>query len=259
MNLSFLILEDEPISARRLANMLRELYPGAEILATLDSVEESLYWLQNNDFKGIICMDIQLSDGTCFDLLSRVPLANPVIFTTAYEHFLTRAFEANAMAYLLKPVQKQELESAVEKCVRIQGHWEPKDYAALAAETRQPQARVYLKRLLVKLGSVIRVVAVNEVLYFFTQNKIVYACMESGKKYPLDLSLDELEEQLNPAHFFRINRQFIVTPESISQIHTHTKSRLKLMLEPAFPAEMEAVVSYEKVNAFKLWLTGRAT
>ncbi|MBX7243147.1 MAG: LytTR family DNA-binding domain-containing protein [Bacteroidia bacterium] len=248
----YIIIEDEPVAARRLKNMISEIEPESEMLVHLESVEEAVHWFQKNPFSGLICMDVNLADGTCFDILKQVEISAPVIFTTAFEAYIIQAFEANAIAYLLKPIKREELEKAIMKYEKMEHHNWGTEYKELT-DSLLKQEQVYIKRLLIKIGNAIRIIPVSEVAYFFTQNKIVYACLLSGKNYPVGFNLDEMERQLSPADFFRINRQFIVSAASVTQIFMYTKSRLKLFLSPA--SETEVIVSYERTAAFKKWLT----
>ncbi len=248
----YIIIEDEPVAARRLKNMITEIEPESEMLAHLESVEEAVQWFSNNSFAGLICMDVHLADGTCFDILKQIEINAPVIFTTAFEAYIVQAFEANAIAYLLKPIKREELEKAILKYEKIEQHSWGAEYKELTDNVLK-QEQVFIKRLLIKIGNAIRIVPVSEVAYFFTQNKMVYVCLLSGKNYPIDFNLDEMERQLSPLHFFRINRQFIVSAGAVSQMFMYTKSRLKLYLTPT--TESEVIVSYERTAAFKKWLT----
>lgn len=247
----FIIIEDEPIAARRLKNLILEIDPAYEFIAHLESVEDAVDWFTSHTFNGLICMDIHLADGTCFDILSKIEIQSPVIFTTAYEDYLIRSFEILAIAYLLKPIKKEELAKAMLKYEKLEPHLWGNQYKELEANILK-QAPVFLKRLLIKIGNGIKVIAISEVSYFFTQNKMVYACIQSGRSYPVDYNLDEIETLLSPTLFFRVNRQFIVSTTSVTQMFMYSKSRLKLLLSPAI--ETEVIVSYEKTAAFKKWL-----
>ena len=247
----FIIIEDEPIAARRLKNLILQIDEEYHFVVHLESVEDAVNWFKTNTFQGLICMDIHLADGTCFDILNQIDIQSPVIFTTAYEDYMVRSFEILAIAYLLKPLKKEELEKALLKYEKLEPQLWGNQYKELQ-ENVIKQAPVFLKRLLIKIGNGIKVISIAEVSYFFTQNKSVYAALLSGKNYPIDYNLDEIESLLAPNQFFRVNRQFMVSVNAVLQMFVYTKSRLKLMLQPAIEAEV--IVSYEKVAAFKKWL-----
>lgn len=247
----FIIIEDEPIAARRLKKLILEIGTDYEFITHLESVEDAVNWFKNNRFNGLICMDIHLADGTCFDILSQVEIQSPVIFTTAYEDYMVRSFEILAIAYLLKPIKKEELEKALLKYEKLEPQLWSNQYKELQ-ENIIKQEPVFLKRLLIKIGNSIKVISISEVSYFFTQNKMVYAALLSGKNYPVDYNLDEIESLLAHNQFFRVNRQFMVSVNSVTQMFVYSKSRLKLALSPV--TEEEVIVSYEKVAAFKKWL-----
>ena len=251
--MKILIVEDEVAAARRLKKMILEVQPDAQIVNELDSVESSVRWFDKNPSPDLIFMDIQLADGTCFDIFKQVEVTAPVVFVTAYDEFAIRAFEVNAIGYLLKPVKETDLESAIKKLSRTKSAAAP-DYQKLLESIHVPGE--FQKRLLIKLGQSIRAVEIPEIAYFLTQDKIVTLVTFENRKYPTDYTLDELEQVLNPEEFFRINRQFIINSKSIREMYVISKSRVKVILHP--PCEMDTAVSAERSAAFKKWLTGKA-
>jgi len=245
-----LIIEDEDAAARRLQKMVKEIVPEAEIKDPLDSVEAVLNWLQGNEWPDLIFMDIHLADGSSFEIFNHVQVEKPVIFTTAYDQYAIQAFKVNAIDYLLKPIKKQELEQAIGKYQKWSGGAQM-DYAQLA---RALQGEQYNKRFLIRIGQSIRVVEMKEAAYFYTESKITFVVTKEGKRYPLDYSLEKLEEMADPQHFFRINRQFIVNIDAIKEMYAYSKSRVKLGLAPS--CDLDTVVSTERSPHFKKWLVG---
>ncbi len=248
--MKILIIEDEDAAARRLQKMVKEITPESEVVGQLDSVEAVLNWLQDNELPELIFMDIHLADGSSFEIFNHVQIEKPVIFTTAYDQYAIQAFKVNAIDYLLKPIKRQELEQAIEKYKKWRGGARM-DYARLA---RALQGEQFNRRFLIRIGQSIRVVEMKEAAYFYTESKITFVVTKEGKRYPLDYSLEKLEEMADPQVFFRINRQFIVNIDAIKEMYAYSKSRVKLELLP--PCDLDTVVSTERSPYFKKWLVG---
>ena len=247
-----LIIEDEIAAARRLRKMLGEINKEAEVVEVLDSVKSSVKWLQANEQPDIILMDIQLADGNCFEIFKQVEINCPIIFTTAYDAFAVKAFEVNAIAYLMKPVKSADLEGALKKFDKLKSGSSSFNYQRLL-ETLHAEGGAYQKRLLLKIGQTIRALEINDIAYFYTHDKIVTIITNDNRKYPGDYTLDQLEKMLDPKLFFRINRQFIVSSKAIREMYVISKSRVKMVLHP--PIDAETAVSSERVAPFKKWLT----
>jgi len=250
--MKILIVEDEAAAARRLKKMILEIQPDVEIINEMDSVESTVNWFNKNPSPDLVFMDIQLADGTCFDIFKQVEVTAPVIFVTAYDEYAIRAFDVNAIAYLLKPVKSDDLGNAIKKLVRFKSKTAP-DYQKLIESIHVPGE--FQKRLLIKIGQSIRAVEIADIAYFYTQDKIVTLVTFENRKYPTDYTLDELEKVLNPDQFFRINRQFIINNKSIREMYVISKSRVKVILHP--PCDMDTAVSAERSATFKKWLTGK--
>jgi two-component system LytT family response regulator len=247
-----LIIEDESAAVRRLAKLIKEVDPSIEVENDLDSIESALDWFGANPLPDLIFLDIHLADGSSFEIFNHVEVPRPVIFTTAYDEYAIQAFRLNAIDYLLKPIKRQELERAIEKYRK----WKSPpafDYKKLARTIDRDE---YNKRFLIRLGQNIRVVEIHDCAYFYTQDKITFLVNREGKRYPLDYSLERLEEMADPRTFFRINRQFIVNINAIKEMYAYSKSRVKIELSP--PCELEVVVSTERSPHFKKWLTGES-
>ncbi len=249
-----LIVEDEENTAERTRRLLLELQPEAAIAGMTDSIAATLRWLQNHPLPDLILMDIHLADGSSFEIFERFRVDCPVIFTTAYDAYALQAFKVNSIDYLLKPLRKAELELALGKFDKLNRPLPTIDYARLAGLLGQKQ-EPGLQRLMVKVGQQIKVFQTRDVAYFYIVEKIVFARLHSGERYALDQTLDVLEHELDPQLFFRINRGFIISFESIGKLHTYSKSRIKVELKP--PCEEESISSTERSPLFRSWLSGK--
>lgn len=252
-----IIIEDEKPSARRLNRMLEK--QGVEVITTLHSVEDSLCWFKNNSHPDVIFLDIQLSDGLSFEIFEQVSIQSAIIFTTAYDEYALQAFKLNSIDYLLKPIDEEELEIAVTKYKSITQKYASSsvDKAAFNFEDIKkllvnPLEREYKKRFTVKVGQHLKMVPIEDAECFYSENKSTYIYTSDGRSYPLEYSLEMLEEELPPNIFFRVNRKFYVNIEAIEDIITYSNSRLKIKLKQF--KEQEIIVARERVKAFKDWL-----
>jgi DNA-binding LytR/AlgR family response regulator len=249
------IIEDEEAAAQRLQKILLELDPSIEILNNIDSIEKGVSFFSNSRDAELIFADIQLADGPSFEIFSRTQITTPVIFITAYDNFAIQAFRFNGIDYLLKPVKKPDVQLALEKYKNLKAVAKPAvDYQELLA-TLSGKKNTFQKRIIVRIGQSIRTIEIVDVAYFYTEEKIAFACLQDGKRMPLDFTLDELENILDPSLFFRINRQFIIFIKSIESMSSYSKSRIKIILKPAI--ETETIVSAERSADFKEWLLGK--
>ncbi|NER17703.1 LytR/AlgR family response regulator transcription factor [Spongiivirga citrea] len=251
--MNVLIIEDEKPAARRLNRMLEKL--GVNVSQMLHSVEESIDWFQKNTHPDLIFLDIQLSDGLSFEIFDAVKVDSSIIFTTAFDEYALQAFKLNSVDYLLKPIDDEELSHAVEQ-FKSQA---PKDQnVKLNFEdikkllSASPVERDYKKRFTVKIGQHLKMIAVDEIECFYSENKGTYAHTVDGRNYLLDTSLENLENELEPATFFRISRKFYININAIKDIISYTNSRLQLKLNSY--KETEVIVARERVKDFKLWL-----
>lgn len=248
-----LLIEDETLAAERVQSLLQETGETMQVLAHLKSVETSVQWLSSNPHPDLIISDIRLLDGSCFEIFEQVSVTVPVIFTTAYDQYAMKAFEVNSVDYLLKPIEPEKLKLALEK-VKLRSqreHAQQPDYAALL-KLLQASQPTYKSRFMVRFGQKIVAVPIEKVAYFFSENKLTFLVTHDQKKYPLDQPLDELTAVLDPRIFFKANRQFIITFQSIAEIHPYFKGRIKLMLSPV--STEEVVISSERSPEFKKWI-----
>lgn len=249
--MNVLIIEDEKPAADRLVKLLKELEPDAEVKEVIVSVSSAVKWFSANKMPDLVLMDIHLADGNSFDIFEKTEIKAPVIFITAYDEYALKAFSVNSVDYLLKPVKREELARALDR-YKTRSLAVQDQIRSLLKQLRQGSG--YQKRLVIKYGEVIKMIEVSDVAYFYTEDRIHYLCTFDNLTYPVDQNLDELEALIDPAVFFRINRQFIVNIRAIEKMMAWTKSRVKLTLRPA--CAQETIVSTERSPVFKEWLTG---
>lgn len=251
--MNILIIEDEHFAAEKMKKLIQEIDDNCIVVDVLDSVESSIAWLSENEHPDIILSDIHLADGICFSIYSTVNVQCPIIFTTAYEKYAIQAFEVNSIDYLLKPIQKERLESALEKYKSTTNTGV--DTTALFQEFKTLLAQAnkeYKSRFLCKLGNKIKSVPTETIRYFYSKDKMTFIVDTNNNRLPVNNTLDEIDQMLDPKHFFRINRKYISHFEGIDEIHPYFKGRLKLKLTPHI--EDDIVVSTERSPLFKAWL-----
>ncbi|GGH02798.1 DNA-binding response regulator [Polaribacter pacificus] len=248
-----LIIEDEKPAARRLSRMLEELELKANTM--LHSVEESINWFQNNEHPDLIFLDIQLSDGLSFEIFEHVTISSAIIFTTAYDEYALKAFKLNSIDYLLKPIDEDELKIAVEKFHQQQAKQNEVqlNFNDIKKLLVHPLDRKYKKRFSIKVGQHLKIVATDEIECFYSENKATYVHTKSNRKYLLDIPLEQVQNELDPESFFRVNRTFIVQLNAIKDIISYTNSRLQLHLLSF--QDSEIIVSRERVKDFKEWIS----
>ena len=245
-----LIVEDEAMARDKLARMLTSGFPDIEVVGETPSVEDTVRWLRDPaNSADIIFMDVELSDGDCFEIFRQVKVSAKVIMTTAYDSYALKAFETGSIDYLLKPVEQAELRRAVERC-RERGAALDVD-ALLRAIGRAPQPG-YKERFVVSVGEHIIPVAVSEIAYFYSKEKYNWLVCSDGSHYILDTSMDTLEEELDPKRFFRISRGCIVAMPFIRSITRVAGGRLRVTVVPEPPIDM--TVARARVEDFLAWL-----
>jgi len=250
--MNVIIIEDEKPSARRLKRMIEKL--DVNVNNMLHSVEEAITYFQNNAHPDLIFLDIQLSDGLSFEIFDVVDVKSAIIFTTAFDEYALQAFKLNSVDYLLKPIDEDELETAVRKYEKlkpvptgVQLNFE--DIKKLLVN---PVEREYKKRFTTKIGQHIKMISVDEIECFYSENKGTYAHTIEGRDYLLETTLEQLESELSPKSFFRISRKYYVNIDAIKDIISYTNSRLQLKLTSY--KEQEVIVARERVKDFKTWL-----
>lgn len=254
--MDLLIFEDEAPAAERLIRLIEGIAPEVQVLAVLLTVSEGIEHLRSGKQPDLILSDIELADGLCFEIFSQVKTTIPVVFTTAYNHYAIRAFEANAIDYLLKPVKEADLRRALERAKsRLPFEREEIDYHKLARIIEERQ-EAKGKRYLVRYGNKMFVVDTREAAYFYSLQKSTFMVNREGTSFPLDESLSQVEEDLADGDFFRINRNFLVHLKSIREMVSFGKSRIKLKVDPPHGDEEMLLVSTERSPEFRKWLKG---
>ncbi|HZV44817.1 MAG TPA: LytTR family DNA-binding domain-containing protein, partial [Saprospiraceae bacterium] len=242
---------DEKPAATRLVNMLRKVEPEANILGITEGVESTLNFLDQNPNPDLVFLDIHLADGSAFEIFNHHPMSDMgIIFSTAFDQYAIEAFKVNALYYLLKPIKQEELEKALSRYKEIKDR--DNNYKEIVNKLLTKP--VVEKRFLIRMGQSLRLVHQQDIAFFYTSDKITFMMTREGRKYPLDYTLENLEIMIDPAKFFRINRQYIIHIEAIQQMHAHSKARVRIDLLPA--AHEEVIVSTEKSPLFKKWLEG---
>lgn len=248
-----IIIEDEIPAANRLGKMLQSMDPGISITGRYDSIESSVRFFRSGDDSfDLVFMDIQLADGLSFDIFSQVNVSAPVIFTTAFDQYTLKAFKVNSVDYLLKPIDEKELQQAVEKYRQFYQHKQPDFSQKILQLVQDMNQSRFKERLLIKRGQQLSYLKTEGTAYCYADGKLCYAVDFNNNKYLLENNLAQLEEQLQPNRFYRVNRHLLVNIEAINKVHTWLGGRLKLELNPTTTAD--TVVSRERVNGFKEWL-----
>lgn len=248
------IIEDEISASNRLKRHLQNIDSSIEVLTVLESIEDAIEWLSNNEEPNLIFMDIQLSDGLSFEIFDEIKIDCPVIFTTAYNEYAVKAFKVNSIDYLLKPIDPKELGASLQKYYQLNqmSKYNTEIDLKPLMQALKIDKRKYKSRFLIKKGKSLIVLPIDTISYFCIQNQLVYAVTQDGSKHLIDFPLDEIEDMIDPSCFFRINRQMIVAVDSIITINDYFNSRLKLTLKSA--PNSDTIVSREKVTDFKKWL-----
>lgn len=250
------IIEDEIPAARLLNKMLTELRPEWEVLLLPGNVEGAIKWFKNNPHPDILFLDIQLTDGVSFSFIEQAEPESMIVFTTAYDEYAIRAFKVNSIDYLLKPIDKERLVETLEKYERLTSkYFKEFNHQGEILEILQHitnPAKKYRTRFLISGDEKLFTLQVDDIAYFYSENKVTFAVTRQNREYVIDLSLDKLCEQLDPDRFFRTNRQTVVSVQAIQKIESYFLGKVVVKVSPPFKDKI--IVSREKIGAFKLWL-----
>lgn len=249
-----LIVEDEELAVKKLQKTLAAVDSTIEVAGVTDSIKSTVDWLQANPDPDLVLMDIELADGQSFEIFKLTDVKSPVIFTTSYDEYALKAFKVNSVDYLLKPVQQDELQAALEKYRRIKGAAKADiSLDSIVKELQQKlQPKEFRKRFLVKHAQKLVSIEVEDIAYFYSDGRLNFFKTNDSRKFVVDYTMDELEDMLDPEDYFRISRSFYVSVNSIDKIEDYFGNRLILQLKPA--VDKEALVSREKVTDFKKWM-----
>jgi DNA-binding LytR/AlgR family response regulator len=249
--MNVLIIEDEKPAAEKLKQLLKKLNHNIIVCDILETVEQSINWFTHNPAPDLVFMDIQLDDGICFEIFNEITIETPVIFTTAYDEYAIQAFKVNSIDYLLKPLDTASIETAIRKFEKV---FRPKEKINEKLEQLYNQLlNTYKTRFFIKIGSRYRSVQIEEIAYFYINERCTFLKTHSGKEYDIDYSLEQLEKLVDPQYFFRINRNYLINIESISEILSYSTNRLRLKLKND-PEKEDLVVSRDKIREFKKWM-----
>jgi DNA-binding LytR/AlgR family response regulator len=258
--MNILIVEDEDLAVKKIQKTLSSVDSEAVITGITDSIKSTVEWLQQHPQPDLILMDIELADGQSFEIFNLVEVKSPVVFTTSYDEYALKAFKVNSIDYLLKPVQKDELQSALNKYRKMKDTYAVKteesngvNLDSLVKELQNKlQPKEYRKRFLVKHTQKLVSIEIDEIAYFFSDGRLNFFKTTDNRKFVVDYTMDELEDMLDPKQYFRISRSFYVSINCIDKIDDYFGNRLILQLQPA--VDKEALVSREKVTDFKKWM-----
>ncbi len=252
--MKILIVEDEELAVKKLQKTLAAIDNASTVVGITDSIKSSVEWLKQNPAPDLILMDIELADGQSFAIFNLTEVKSPVIFTTSYDEYALKAFKVNSIDYLLKPVQKEDLEDALKKfhalkSQRTMGFNLDSLVKELQLKLQPPE---YRKRFLVKNGQKLVSIEIKDIAYFYSDGRMNFFKTYDNKKFIIDYTMDDLEELLDPEQYFRVSRSFFVSILSIDKIDDYFGNRLILNLKPV--VDKEALVSREKVADFKKWM-----
>ncbi|MEL6918218.1 MAG: LytTR family DNA-binding domain-containing protein [Bacteroidota bacterium] len=246
------IVEDESIASRRLAHLIQELAPEISIVGQITSVENGLQWFGANPLPDLIFLDIQLNDGYGFDILDQIENHPPIIFTTAYNEYAIRGFKYNGLDYLLKPIDKKDLDNALHKFRKTANSNTNLLENGSFEQIKKLFNKEYKHRFMVKIGNQFNTFNVDDIAFFKSDEGLIFLHTHTGQRYPVEYTVDQLEEILDPVQFFRINRKYMVSVKAVEEIHSYFNSRLLLKLVPT--QDDQVIVSRERTTNFKRWL-----
>ena len=251
--MNIIIIEDEKPAARLLQRKIEKL--GLEVNQMLHSVEEAVSWFRSHKHPDLIFLDIQLSDGLSFEIFEQIDIKSAIIFTTAFDEYALRAFKLNSIDYLLKPIDEEELSIAITKFKNQlqKSSVSSFDFEMIKKMLLGTESKEYKKRFSVKIGQQLKVIPIDEVECFYSENKGTYLHTFENRNYLLDVTLEQIEAELDPKGFYRVSRKFIIPMKAIREIQVYSNSRLKVIL-PSYKDD-EVVVSREKVSDFKSWIS----
>lgn len=252
--MTVLIIEDEAPAFRRLQKLLEDIDPSIQIIEVFDGVKEAVKWLNHHQCPDLIFMDIQLSDGLSFEIFEQTEITKPVIFTTAFDEYMLKAFKVNSIDYLLKPINKNDLQHSLDKYRSLKSQFSENETPSIQELIKNIRLddRKFKSRFLVKMGEKMMSVETEDIICFFAHSGLVYLLTKGGKKYLIDQTLDDIGKELDPEKYYRANRQYILNYNAIEAIHKYGKS--KLVVETTFNHDEQIIVSSEKATAFKQWL-----
>ena len=253
--MNVLIIEDEPFAQKELIRILNQCDPSVRVLKCIDSIEESIEWLKENDSAELIFMDIQLSDGISFDIFNHIQVKTPVIFTTAYDEYAIKAFKVNSIDYLLKPIEETDLCKSLQKFRDLKDQFERKNQALSKDQLKEVVGLIkpsFKQRLITKMGDRIYYIETKDIAFIYSEEKVTFVITKENKRYMLNYTLEQVEKLLDPVRFYRLNRKYLTHIDAIGTINKYFNSRLKVQLNPE--VDDEILISRARVSDFMDWL-----
>lgn len=244
------IIEDEPLAANNLKRFIKKYDSDIEVYPIADSVEQAVMLLKDVS-PDLIFLDIELADGTSFQIFDQIEIKSPVIFTTAYDEYALKAFEVNSVAYLLKPITEEKIENAFHKLGKLKSTFSVKSINKAVGEIQRGSS-LYKRSFLVKKANKLLPVSIEDIAYFFADGKWVYLVSHQNDQFIVNYTLSDLEEQLDPDHFFRVNRKYLVARNAVDYLEPYFKGQVCAFLKPAVEKQ---VVSRKTTPELKDWLS----
>jgi two-component system, LytTR family, response regulator len=252
--MNILIIEDEPIAANKIKDILKSVMPKARLAPVLDTIDESVAYLKDNT-PDLIFLDIELADGSSFEIFKAIEISSPIIFTTAYNQYAIQAFEVNSVDYLLKPITAESVSKALANLQRMRASFSYQEIRQSINELRDiGEAKKYKTSFLVKSGESLIPITQDSIAYFFASNKWVYLVTKNGKEHLINYSLGEVEALLDPIVFFRIARNYLVKKDAIVKLTPYYKGQVTVEIDPKNKEQI--VVSRARTGDLKQWLSG---
>jgi len=256
MAIKVVIIEDEKPAQRLLQETLKEISILTEVVICLDSIQAAVKWFGNNPHPEIVLMDIQLSDGLSFDIFKQIDIESMIIFTTAYDDYAIQSFKVNSLDYLLKPVEKDELQSAFEKYQQYNRRFLKEnisaiDFSELVTIIKSEKIE-YRKRFLIQSNESFFHIETTQVAFINSRQGITFVRTFDKREYPINFSLQSLKEQLDPEQFFKVNRQVIINMNVIKKVHSYFNGKLKLETTPSYSENV--IIGKDKAAQFRRWL-----
>jgi len=247
--MKILIVEDETAAYDNLVDILKEIDPDLEVAGNTESISQTIAWLQENKKPDLILMDIHLSDGSAFSIFSSINIETPVIFTTAYDEYAIEAFKVNSIDYLLKPIKVEDMHRALDKYKRLTRQDVLQYLTQLSQLAPSPE---YVSKLLIPVKDTLLPVNISDISFFYTSDKNTKVYLKNGCHYPYSKTLEQISFSLDPAEFFRVNKQFIISRSSVKNITIWFDSRL--LISPDVTAPERIYISKNKAAEFKKWI-----
>ena len=254
--MKILIIEDEEKAAKRLISLIEQVDIDFTVLSIIESIEDAVKWFEKNENVDLVFLDIQLSDGLSFNIFEKVEVNSPIIFTTAFDEYAIKAFELNSIDYLLKPIDKEKLKQSILKFKKVSENYSKNKLnfdAQKLLDALKSQKKKTKSRFLVNKRDNLIIIDIEDIAYFFTEDKAVFIVTHDNNRYIINNTLDNIEKEIGETKFYRVNRQFLVSVKSIDKITNHFNYKLKLELQPKSD-DSEIIISKSKSKEFKQWL-----